>query len=211
MKDIMSLGMKFFIIQISLIVIYQTNNFIIAQISGPQDVTIYNISYRYMSLAFMIFTIIINPYWSAFTEAYSKLDYGWMKNEVMKLRRVIIVVCIIVIFSILISNFAYKFWIGDIVFIPFLVTISLGAYFIVISIVSLHTNILNGTGKIKLQLIVYLFGAVLHIPTAIFFGNLFGIVGVVMSATFYFGIIAIFSIMQVNKVINKEAKGIWNT
>ena len=79
-KGIMSLGTKFFVIQIAAIVIYQTTNVIIAQVSGPEDVTVYNIAFKYFSIVTMVFAIIITPFWSAFTEAKSTNDYLWMKK-----------------------------------------------------------------------------------------------------------------------------------
>lgn len=45
-RNLMTLGIKFFIIQVASIVIYQTSNIIIAQLFGPEQVTPYNIAYN---------------------------------------------------------------------------------------------------------------------------------------------------------------------
>jgi len=209
-KDILSIGVKFFFIQIAAIIIYQTNNIIITHTSTPANVTVYNIAYKYMSVILLVFTIVINPFWSAFTDAYTKKDYYWMVKSVKNLRKLSYLVILGVIFLISISNFVYKLWIKDVVKIPFSVTVSLGIFIIVLCFVSLNTQILNGIGKIKIQLIAYSFATIFHIPLAIFLGEKFGIAGVVYSATFFCLIVAVFSIIQVNMLINKKAKGIWN-
>ena len=68
-RNLMSLGIKFFFIQIASIVLYQTDNIIIAQLFGPAEVTPYNIVYKYFGVVTMVLSIVMMPLWSAFTEA----------------------------------------------------------------------------------------------------------------------------------------------
>ncbi|MGA2408201.1 MAG: lipopolysaccharide biosynthesis protein [Bacteroidales bacterium] len=209
-KDIMAIGIKFFFIQIAFIVIYQTNNVIITHIGTPGDVTIFNIAYKYMGIVLMSFSILISPFWSAITEAFTIQDYSWIKTIVKKLRLISYLLIIVVIFLFLVSKFAYSFWIGNSVRIPSSVTFIVGIYIILLCWVSLNTQILNGIGKISIQLITYLLGTILHIPLAIFLGKKLGIVGVIISASIFCAIITTFSIIQVNKILHKKAKGLWN-
>lgn len=209
-RDIMSIGIRFFFIQIATIVLYQTNNMIIAQIGSPEDVTVFNIAYKYMGIVLMSFSILISPFWSAITEAYTICDYSWIKSTVHKLRMVSIFLIIVVVFLFLISKFAYFLWIKDAVIIPPSVTITTGIYVILLSFVALNTQILNGTGKITIQLLTYSTGTVLHIPLAIYLGTKLGIIGVVISASVFCAIIGALSAIQVNKILNQNATGLWN-
>jgi len=209
-KDILSIGLKFFFIQIAVVVIYQTNNIIITQIGSPIDVTVFNIAYKYMGIILMGFSIIISPYWSAITEAFTMGDYSWMKTSVKKLRIISYLLILAAIALFIVSKYAYHIWLGDVIHIPSTITAMLGIYVLLLCWVSLNTQILNGTGKITLQLISYSFGTIFHIPLAIFLGKKFGTEGVVLSACFFCSIIAILSIIQVNKLLNKRAYGIWN-
>ena len=209
-KYIMKLGIKFFIIQIAVIVIYQSSNIIISHVSGPVDVTVFNIAYKYIGILLMAFAILTTPYWSAFTEAYVEKDYSWMISTVKKLRKINYLLVIAVIVILMISNPVYKLWIGDAVIVPFSVSASISLFVIILSLITLNTNILNGFGKIKLQLLTYSFGTILHVPTAMVLGKKLGIIGVVYSASFYCLIIGIFSVIQVNKLIKRNARGIWN-
>jgi O-antigen/teichoic acid export membrane protein len=77
-------------------------------------------------------------------------------------------------------------------------------------IVFLNTQILNGIGKIKIQLLTYSLAMIFHIPLAVFLGARLGIVGVALSASFFCSIISVYAIIQVNLLINNKAKGIWN-
>lgn len=209
-KDIMSIGIRFFFIQVATIILYQTNNMIIAHIGKPEDVTVFNIAYKYMGIVLMSFSILISPFWSAITEAFIIHDFSWIKTIVKKLRLISLLLIFVVVFLFLISKIAYFVWIGNAVLIPSSVTISTGIYVILLSWVSLNTQILNGTGKITVQLLTYSIGTILHIPLAIFLGKKFGITGVIISASVFCAIIATFSIIQVNMILNQKAKGLWN-
>ena len=133
-----------------------------------------------------------------------------MISTVKKLRKINYLLVIAVIVILMISNPVYKLWIGDAVIVPFSVSASISLFVIILSLITLNTNILNGFGKIKLQLLTYSFGTILHVPTAMVLGKKLGIIGVVYSASFYCLIIGIFSVIQVNKLIRRNARGIWN-
>ena len=79
-KDIFGLGGKFFIIQISAIVLYTTDNIIIAQLFSPKEITPYQIAHRYFGMVLMGFVIIVTPFWSAITEAFAKKEFNWIKK-----------------------------------------------------------------------------------------------------------------------------------
>jgi O-antigen/teichoic acid export membrane protein len=209
-KEIMNVGISFFVIQIAVIFVYETNNIIIAQVGSPKDVTIFNIAYKYLSVSFMIFSIIMSPFWSAFTDAYAKKEYDWMKRTVKKLRYmsyILISSLIILVFS---AKYIYPIWIGDSVIIPFTITLVVAFYVAILIVLGANNQILNGIGKIRVQIITYSFASVFHIPLALYLGKLYGTEGVLFSAVIFFSIICLFSIKQVNLLVNKRAKGIWN-
>ena len=54
---------------------------------GPDEVTVYNIAYKYMNILTMVFMIVIAPFWSAFAEADVSGDTAWMRNARNKLLR----------------------------------------------------------------------------------------------------------------------------
>lgn len=208
-RDILTLGSKFFFIQIGVIIIFQTNNLVIAQVGTPEDVTIFNVAYKYCAIALMGFSIIISPYWSAFTEAYSKKDFKWMQKTVKTLRKISYLLVVGVIILIIVSEHFYKFWVGSMVNVPFAVTIVVGMYIILLAFTSLNTQILNGLGKIKVQLFSYSLATLFHIPIALLLGREFGILGVLLSACFFYCIIASLAFIQVNMLISNKAHGWW--
>ncbi len=209
-NDIMKLGFNFFFIQIAVIIIYQTNNIIISQTGTPEDVSVFNIAYRYLGVALTGFSIILSPFWAAFTEAYIKNEFEWMQKTVKKLRAIFYFVLMGIIVMVIFSKHVYHYWIGDVIKIPFPVTIMVGVYVMLMSIIILNTQILNGVGKIKIQMLSYSVATIFHIPLALFLGNKMGIIGVLLSACIFYLIISIFTIKQVTLIVHNKAKGIWS-
>lgn len=209
-KDIMSLGAKFFVIQIAVVVIYQTTNIIVAQVSGPEDVTVYNVAFKYFSIVTMVFSIIMAPFWSAFTEAKILDDYVWMKKAYNKLFKIVLYLIIFTVFMLLISDYIFNLWLGNLVKVSFSMSLAV-ALFVMINLWNmLFSQLLNGMGKIKLQLYMSLIGTTLNIPLALFFGHKYGVNGVVLSSIILSLISAVYGPYQVNLLLNKRAKGIWN-
>lgn len=208
-KDLWNLGAKFFVIQVQQIILFQATNLLITNLSGPESVTQYNIAYKILNVVVMVYTIILTPLWPAFTDAYAKKDFKWMKNIYKKMVRVYGVVFIVITLIVITSPILYKIWIGDKVEIPLLLTITIAIYTLVHCWDSLQIILINGVGCVKLQTYVILIGLILHIPLSLLIGKYIGIYGVIASKTLITAIYACFFTKQIRKIIKQEATGIW--
>jgi|WetSurMetagenome_2_1015567.scaffolds.fasta_scaffold42316_2 O-antigen/teichoic acid export membrane protein len=209
-RQLMTLGLKFFIIQIASIAIYQTSNIIIAQLFGPENVTPYNIAYKYFSIVLMAQSIILLPFWSAFTEAWVKKDIQWIKVTMKSLVLLWVVITAGTVIMLIFSNFIYKVWVGKEIIVPLGISIIMALYVIINGWCAIFSQFLNGVGKIKLQLYSGLFAAILNIPLSIFLGKKIGIHGVILSTCILSAISSVWSPIQYFKLINNKAQGIWN-
>lgn len=209
-KDLFGMGWMFFIVQLGNLVLYQTSNLIIANILGLEDVSIFNVVYKYFTALFMIISVILNPYWSAFTDAYELKDYVWMEKSLNKLRKMFYLFFVLNVFCVLVSPFVFKLWLGDSLLVPFTVSWTLGVYFIAFFWYNIHVTFIFGVGKLSVQVISIILSALINIPLSIYLGNIFGLPGVIVSNTMVFTFLGFITYKQVQKIINKEAIGIWN-
>lgn len=209
-KNLLNLGGKFFIIQIGALVLFQTDNIIIAQIFGSKEVTTFNVAYKLFSAILMVFTIIITPLWSAYTDAYSRNDMQWIRKSLFKMRKLWVLLIFSTILLFLISAYIFRWWVGDSVTVPISLSLALSLYVIVYTWQTIHVFLLNGIGKIKLQLYLVVISALINIPLAFFLGKRIGLAGVSLANTVLFIIMGIIFFIQVSKIINNSAKGIWN-
>lgn len=208
-KELLNLGIKFFLLQIQVVILYQCTNILISNVSGPNDVTAYNISYKYLGIAMMLYTIILTPLWPAFTDAYTKKDFTWMKNTYKKMTHILYISILGIFIMILISPITYELWIGNKATISYSMTISVGIYMAIHSWHTLQVELINGIGSIKLQTYITLIGTIIYIPLAIILGNYIGAIGVIYSMSIISSIYAIIFTIQIKKLLNKTAKGIW--
>lgn len=210
-KDLAGLGIQFFIIQITVVVIMAANTLIITQVVGPVAVASYNIAYKYFGLLSMIFVIITNTYWSAFTEAFVKNDTDWIKRVMNNLVRLWVGIVFIVIIMLTISARFYLMWVGTKVTVPFELSVFSALFVVVYIWYSIFIYFINGTGKIKLQLYTTVIVAIFHIPVAIFLSvNLgMGAAGVILGSTITYLPGSILGPIQYYRIINNKAKGIW--
>jgi O-antigen/teichoic acid export membrane protein len=210
LRSILTLGVKFFIIQITGIIFYETNNIIIAQLFGPAEVTPYNITFQFFNSVALVFSIIVTPYWSAFTDAFIKKDLSWIKKSISRLKLFWI---ILVIFMVIISCLAdtiIGLWVGKRVVIPNCLPLVITIYLLLTAYNSINCSFLNGTGKVKIQLYIAIIFAFIHIPIAIYFCKQFGIIGILFSAIINTFITSIVYEVQYRKIILNKAIGIWN-
>ena len=210
LKSLLNLGLKFFFIQIAAIIFYETNNIIIAQIFGPAEVTPYSIGFRYFGLATFVFSTILTPYWSAFTDAHTKGEIDWIKKVMKNLRLIWLGLFGFVIILFLSSGFVIKLWLGNKVAVNKELYFFIAIYVLINALSAIYSTFLNGTGKVKLQFYMAASLAVIHIPLAIFFCKQFGIIGIMFSTIIIGPISIIFYEVQYKKILHGTAKGIWN-
>lgn len=211
-KDILSLGGKFFLIQIAAIMIYSTDNFVINYFLGAEQVTVYNIAFKYFMFITMLMSIILEPYWSAFTSATFHNDYLWIKTSIKDLLKLSALASLVIIGMIFIADEAYLLWIGDSIKVPFLLTIFMGINTIIQVFMQPIIMYINGVGKLKIQLLVGLIAAMINIPLSILLAVYFklGISGIILATIMTRMIGITIYPRQVYKLINKTAKGVWN-
>ena len=208
-KELWGLGSKFFFMQIQVIVLYQCTNFLISNISGPESVTSYNIAYKYLGVAMMIYTIILSPLWPAFTDAFVRKDYSWMKNVYRKMTLIYVISVVILLFMILVAPYVYDLWIGKKANVSWGMTLAVAIYMMIHSWDTLQVQLINGIGTIKLQTYVTFIGLILHIPLSVFLGKYIGDIGVVCSMILINILYSLIFTIQIRKILNKKASGIW--
>ncbi len=211
LKDIYSLGWKFFVGQICGLILFSSANIILTQAVNPSEVTIYNIAYKYFSLPISYFMIIITPYWSAVTDAYYKDEFNWIKNNMRKILYIACTFCFVILGMLLVSKLAFHIWIQDRVKIPLRLSLTLTLYNIFVVFMSPFSMFLNGFGKLKLGTIVAPAKTVIFLPLAWYLSTLWGATGLVV-ALFIANILPnlYFEIRQYSLLVNQKAYGIWN-
>lgn len=210
-KDIFSIGLSFLIIQMSWIIVTTTDTFLIAKLFSPVDVVPYNIVLKLFSILNFSFAIIIAPFWSTFTEAYTLKDNNWIKRAMFHLHKVIFLFILLGFFLLLFADKIYDLWLGDRIQIPFYFNLMVCINTIITIMISPYNFFLNGIGKIRVQLIQSVIFAIINIPLSIFLSKSMkmGIPGILFSTILCTIPGLMLSRYQYKLIIKEKAVGIW--
>ena len=209
-KRLLGLGVKFFVIQVSLLVIFQFVNIILSRNCGQLAVAQYNLSYKYFNMLHMAEVIILTPFWTAFTDAYTKRDYPWMKSICKKLNRLAVLSIPVVVVMVLIAPLFFKLWLNDSVEVPYYLNICMAIYMVSMIYASLQMYLLNGLGKVNIQLIIYVLFSVISIPLMNILSKSFSMYGILLVLTLVYSVQAVVGGIQIRKILNNRAVGYWN-
>lgn len=211
-RDLLSTGMKFFFLQIMGIVFFQSTSFIISALVNPEAVTEYNITKRYFDMLAMLFTMMHQPLWSGYGEAYHSLSFDWIK-KVFKLLLKLWGLLTVGLFGMMIVQApVFKIWLKGRIEVDY----TLSALFVIFMSMQMIHNIylpfINSTSKIRLQTIANAISVPIFLTLAFVFIKTLsmGSIGLLLALIICRGIpMAILAPMQSYKILS-GAKGLWD-
>ena len=211
LKNLATQGLQFFIIQLSALVLFSTDNLIITKLFSPEDVVPYSLAFKMFSISMIGFGILMTPYWAAHNEAYAKNNISWIKrtNKNIILLWSFTVLCILLM--LVFSDYIYKFWIGDDIKIPFILSLLMALYVSLHTFNSIFVTFIFAAGKIRLQMYLALIAALVNIPLSIMFAKYLdmGPPGVIFATVLCTLPNIILGPLQYLKIVNKADSGIW--
>ena len=185
-KDLMSLSLAFFGIQLCMIVIFATDNLIISKLLGPSDVTNYDIVYKLFQVAITISAIAQDPFWALYTDAYQKKDFVWIKKTIIRLNKLFVIFVFIIVGLFFVAKPLIKIWIQRDLLISTSLILFMAIFVLIRVYGIIYMTFLNSIGKVKVQLWLYVFGAIVNIPLSIYFVKMvnLGSSGVILGTVF---------------------------
>lgn len=210
-KSVGGLGGKFFLIQLCLLVVYSSDNLLVAYISGPEEVTIYNAVYKYFSIVTVTFGVLMSPFWTAITDAYAKKDYTWISKTINRLLIILLFGSAISLLLVLFSGKIFSMWLGPQIHIPFNLIYLMGVFAVAMAWLNIFSYFSNGIGLVRVQTISYLCSALFNIPLSIYLGKYLGLgsAGVLIATITCISIVALTLTIQYYKLKLGTLSGVW--
>lgn len=172
--NVFYLGGQFFLIQLILLIINTTNEFLVTNIFGPKFVVEYQIYYKLFYLIVTLFSLITNPIWSNVTVAFNDKNFQRIKKIREKLFRISMIAILGVIVIIILFDPITKIWLGSSsITYNLIYGIIFGVYSVLMIFVLSETSIANGISRLRAQLFGLGIGALVKIPITYFLAHLF--------------------------------------
>ena len=210
-KKIVGKGLGFFVIQItSCLVIFGSANIFISHYCGPEQVTVYNVSFKLFNVLIIIYTILISPLWNAYTDAAVKGDYEWIGRSFRRSLMLWGGSVVAGLIMLALSGIFFKLWIGDSVDIPLSVSVCVCIYVCMFNFNNCVTYLINGLNKIRVQIITSVIATLLYLICIYVIRDRYGIIGISLAMTAAYFVMAVVHLYQCRLLVSQRAKGIWN-
>jgi len=146
-------GSKFFWIQLCLLVINGSNEFLVLKFHSPENVVLYQVYFKVFSVFLVVFSAVTVPLWSAISQANASNDYKRISDldRFMKLLMFMVLIGMIVLCIILQPLF--NLWLGnDVISSDLSTSMLFSGYMIVMIGINYSACISNGYNQLQKQL-----------------------------------------------------------
>ena len=193
-KSICNVGIKFFVIQIAVILMYTVDNLLISRYFGAEAVTPYSMINRIYTAGYGFFTAIMVPIWSASTAEIAKGNFKWFEKAIKKLNIVTLIFSIgYIVVGVLFVPLS-EIWLGQRLDYPAGLLTVMVVYYILQSIQNPYCQMNNGIGALNGQVILGIVQGVVNVPLSIWLATSvgLGVVGIKLATTILMGVGTIF-------------------
>jgi O-antigen/teichoic acid export membrane protein len=152
LKRVLHLGALYLVLQVTLAVVYSSDNIIAAHILGSTAVAEYAVSAKMFSLTPILLGLVIRPLWPAYGESISRGDVEWVRKTLIRSLKLSLVVAasvstILVLFGARIINL----WVGSTIATSFPLLLGLGVWTVIQTAGDAMAMFLNGLSIIRFQ------------------------------------------------------------
>jgi len=176
-----TIGSSFFLIQIAVLVVFKTDNFVITYFLGPAEVPAYAVTFRLFIMAFGLYGMVLAPLWPSYAEAAAKKDWSWIRKTHFRMLRIGIIGGVLFAAGmIFFGQRLVAIWTRGQAVPPQALIVVLSLYFIVYAWSSAHGVLLNGLGRVRPQAYVAMLEAGLNITLSLLLVGPLGLTGVAL-------------------------------
>lgn len=178
-REIIIIGLRFFIMNIAVMVSWNTDNIVLSRIMGVRFVTAYAITFKLFSIAFSLMGIIsaaINP---IFAKEFGMNNWTWINETYKKIIDILTFISGgICIGGILLSREIITVWAGKDSYAGLTIVVVLGIYTYFLSINTVDANIINTFNYTKNISWIYILSSTVKLLVSIISVKYLGVVGV---------------------------------
>lgn len=182
-KNLIQLGSKYMFIQLGLMVIFTSDNYIISNAFDTGKVAVYEVVNKLFQFPFLILLAALSPLWSMFAKNYIEKNKNDLLSSFKKFNMFFGVIILSIIILCLLIPFIISIWLNENIIYPEFFILLFGIVTLIRIYVTFYTFFLNGIGKLNLYILLVFVSIMIKIPLSYFFVNLgFDINSVVLSS-----------------------------
>lgn len=180
-RKLTSQGGMFFLIQIAALVLFQTDNLIIAHYLGAAAVTPYSVTWRLFNYT-MIFQVLASPsYWPAYAEAFARGDRDWVRRSFrMNFQFTLASAFVIALPLVFFGRWIILKWAGSAAVPSRNLLLCMGVWSLIYGAMTSQSCLLASSGRVKVQTFYSIAAAVTNLILSIVLVQRMGLTGVIL-------------------------------
>ena len=207
LNSIYSLGFKYMLIQVGMLFLFSSDNYILAYFFGPKEIVPYEIVTKYFQFPLMILMAGMAPLWSLFTKNYLEKNKIWLKMSFRKFNYFYVLILIGMFLYAIIAGPIMKIWISNDFSVPSFLLIIVAILTSLRIFTTFYSYFFNGIGNLRSYLLLLSASVFLKIPLSYLFIKLdFGISSVVLSSAVCLILWSIIQPIEAYKIVSNIKK-----
>lgn len=184
-QEVICSGSRFLLIEVTYIVIFVMDRWIVLQILGPDAVTEYDILLRLSSIVTTGYALFIGPTWALSGTAWAKQDSAMMSKLWRIVSGLMIPFASVAVAIGFLMNPLIHLWVDASINVPILARVSMVFYSWVVIWGAGYASLLNGIGRVREQMLCSVMACMMNIPLSIYLCQIegVGIAGVLLAST----------------------------
>jgi O-antigen/teichoic acid export membrane protein len=179
-RGLLRTGLVFFGVQVAALVLFNTDNIVIAHVLGPGAVTPYSVAWRLFTIPTLAMSLVFPYLWSAYAEALARGDHAWVAKAIRWSTGLAFGVALaMVVPLVLLGEEIIRLWAGPIAEPPSGLLAWMGAWACISAAMNAVACAINATGRVKALVWYGLATALLNIALSVWWAHRFGLVGVI--------------------------------
>lgn len=180
-RRMMQLGVEFFLIQIAGLVVFNSDNLVITHYLGPAEVARYSVAWRLVGYSAILQTLISPALWPAFSEAFCRGDFIWVRNTFRRIMAATMSVALVLAIIFAVSGrWMIRIWATEAA-VPSQTLMLLMAIWVLISTYMNNTaTVLASKGRTRVQAWCSVAAAAVNLALSIWMVQHIGATGVIL-------------------------------
>ncbi|HVG26990.1 MAG TPA: oligosaccharide flippase family protein [Acidobacteriaceae bacterium] len=181
MRELLGSGLGFFVLQMSALIVFNSDNLVIAHYLSAVDVTPYSVTWRLAGYASVLQSAIMPSLWPAYAEAYARGDYDWVRKMFWRTARFSMgAAATAVLVLMLFGRAIIRVYVGSEGVPSEVLLVAICGWTLLSAGMDLEAYLLAAVDRVKLQGILSGVAAALNIGLSIYLVKRIGSLGVVL-------------------------------
>ena len=180
-RELLTSGSGFFILQIAGLIVFNSDNLVIAHYVGAAEVMPYSITWRLATYATILTGALTPSLWPAYSEAYAKGNYDWVRKTFWLTMRSTMLISFAFLGGLAVFGRPVIHWyIGPRAVPGWPLLLAICSWMLVSAFMEVEACLLAAIDRIKLQGILSVVAAVINLALSIYLAKRIGPIGVVL-------------------------------